>query len=129
MGQLIEKGYDIHMKYLALCIRDKHKNLVTHVKMTKNRMFPLYLKIYQSRCLKEKIIDDSTLWHLRFGHLNFQGLNVLSKEKMVTRIPQIYRPIKRCEGCIIGKEKFHKRKVEKGNSSSTIGAHKYVWSN
>ena len=60
LGQLLEEGYDIHIKNLALCIRDKHKNLVTHGKMTKNSMFPLNLKIDQSRCLKAKIVDGST---------------------------------------------------------------------
>ena len=45
LGQLFEKGYEIQMKDLGLCIRDKNENLVTCVRMTKNRMFPLNLKI------------------------------------------------------------------------------------
>ncbi|KAL5809730.1 hypothetical protein ACOSQ3_030421 [Xanthoceras sorbifolium] len=41
MGQLLEKGYDIHMKDCSLFIRDGKGNLIVKVKMSKNRLFSL----------------------------------------------------------------------------------------
>ena len=57
--------------------------------------------------------DENWLWHLRFGHLNFGGLNLLHKKGMVKGLPLIEKPDSLCEGCILGKqhrEKFPSRK-------------------
>lgn len=40
-GQLLEKGYDIHLKDHNLSIRDQINNLIAKVPMTSNRMFAL----------------------------------------------------------------------------------------
>ena len=41
LGQLLEKGYGIHMKDYSFFIRDDKGNLITKVNMLKNRMFSL----------------------------------------------------------------------------------------
>ena len=49
------------MKDIALSIHDKNKILISHVKMTKNRMFPLHLSIFdQSNYFKADIEDICT---------------------------------------------------------------------
>ena len=48
--------------------------------------------------------DDNWLWHLRFGHLNFEGLNILNRKGMVRVLPLIDKPDSLCEGCILGKQ-------------------------
>ncbi|KAE8683276.1 TMV resistance protein N-like [Hibiscus syriacus] len=48
--------------------------------------------------------DASWLWHLRFGHLNFGGLELLSKKEMVKGLPHINHPDQLCEGCLVGKQ-------------------------
>ncbi|KAE8658327.1 Meiotic recombination protein DMC1-like protein [Hibiscus syriacus] len=57
--------------------------------------------------------DASWLWHLRFGHLNFGGLELLSKKEMVKGLPHINHPDQLCEGCLVGKHsgKAFQRKV------------------
>ncbi|KAK2983923.1 hypothetical protein RJ640_017844 [Escallonia rubra] len=82
LGQLLEKGYDIHMKDGALVIRNKDRELIAKVEMTKNRLFTLDIRSEMMRCMKSVIKDDSWLWHLRFGHLGFSGLKLLSRTKM-----------------------------------------------
>ena len=48
--------------------------------------------------------DENWLWQLRFGHLNFGGLNLLHRKGMVRGLPLIEKPDSLCEGCILGKQ-------------------------
>jgi len=43
------------------------------------------------------------LWHLRFGHLNFGGLNLLSCKKLVYGLPRNDHTNQLYEKCVIGK--------------------------
>lgn len=103
LGQLLEKGFDISMKDSYLTINDARGNLVAHVKMSKNRLFALNMKHDMMKCLKAIVKDESWLWHLRLGHLNFGGLKLLSTKNMVKGLPHIDHPDEVCEGCILGK--------------------------
>ena len=67
--------------------------------MSKNRMFPMNIQNDVAKCK-----DISWLWHLRFGHLNFGGLELLSKKKMVRGLSCINHPDQVCEGCSLGKQ-------------------------
>ena len=104
LGQLLEKGYDIHMKNCSLFIRDGKGDLIAKVQMSKNRMFHLNIQNDVAKCLKACYKDASWLWHLRFGHLNFGGLELLSKKEMVKGLPCINHPDQLCEGCLLGKQ-------------------------
>ena len=48
--------------------------------------------------------DENWLWHLRFGHLNFGGLNLLNTKGMVRGLPLIEKLDSLCEGCILRKQ-------------------------
>ena len=61
LGQLLEKGYDIHMKDFILSIRDGRNNLITKVPMSGNRMFLLKIQNDVAKCLKACYIDASWL--------------------------------------------------------------------
>ena len=78
--------------------------MITKVKMTKNMMFPTFLQAETLFSLKTIIEDSNWLWHLRFGHLNFRGLNLVVQKNMVARLPMIDIPDCACEGCLIGKQ-------------------------
>lgn len=92
--------------------------------MTSNRMFPLKLRAYlkegrtiaavTQEVFQEQVKDVNWLWHLRFGHLNFGGLNLLHKKGMVKGLPLIEKPDSVCEGCILGKQ--HKEIFPTGKS-------------
>ena len=115
LGQLLEKGYDIHMKDGSLSIRDNRSNLITKVPMSRNRMFLLNIQNDVAKCLKACYKDASWLWHLRYGHLNFGGLDLLSKKNMVRGLPSINQPDQLCEGCLLGKQ-FRKSFPKESNS-------------
>ncbi|KAJ4723526.1 Retrovirus-related Pol polyprotein from transposon TNT 1-94 [Melia azedarach] len=57
-----------------------------------------------AKCLKACYKDSSWLWHLRFGHLNFGGLELLAKKEMVRGLSYINHPNQLCEGCLHGKQ-------------------------
>ena len=89
LGQLLEKGYDMHMKNRSLFLRDQKNNLIVHVQMTKNRTFMLNIKHVDTKCLNASVKDCLWLWDLRFDHLHFGGLKQLSSKKMVKGLPHI----------------------------------------
>ena len=126
IGQLVHKGYNVFFKNDVCTIMDiaPSKRCIAEVKMTRNRMFPLRIRAD----LKNKEViaavtqeafqsvpkDENWLWHLRFGHLNFGGLNLLSRKGMVRVLPLIEKPDSLCEGCILGKQ--HRESFPSGNS-------------
>ena len=94
VGQLMEHGYLVHFEDDFCKIFDKggKSQVVAKIKMEKNRSFPLIFWYSKNAALKMDVIDNSWLWHRRFGHLNFQGLTLLAKKKMVKGLPHIVHP-------------------------------------
>ncbi|KAK2973657.1 hypothetical protein RJ640_017029 [Escallonia rubra] len=82
MSQLLEKGYDIHRKDIRIYLRDDRGSLIALVPMSSNRMFLMNIHLYAPKCLKACFDNQSWLWHLRLGHLNFEGLKLLSTMNM-----------------------------------------------
>ena len=71
--------------------------------MTRNKVFPLYINYASPVALKGEISDESQLWHLRYGHLNQKGLQLLKQKDMVRGLPQINQIEGVCEGCVYWK--------------------------
>ncbi|XP_074347608.1 uncharacterized protein LOC141686474 [Apium graveolens] len=102
LGHLVEKGYNIQMQDNSYTIRNQVRELIANVEMSKNRLFTLDMQTKVHKCLKSVIKNDSWLWHLRFGHVGFSGLKLLSKTKMVDDLPEINEPENLCEACVKG---------------------------
>jgi hypothetical protein len=49
-------------------------------------------------------ISPIRLWHVRYGHLNFDSLSQLQKQGMVKGLPTFKRDTSKCEACIYGKQ-------------------------
>ena len=103
-GSTLRKSYDFYSKVYCLFIKNGKGDLIDKTKMSKNRLFPLNIQNDIAKCLKACYKDASWLWHLRFGHLNFGSLELLSKKKMVRELPCINHPDQLCEGCLLGKQ-------------------------
>ncbi|KAL4296943.1 hypothetical protein GQ457_12G005360 [Hibiscus cannabinus] len=114
LGQLLEKGYEVQMKNRSLSLKNKNGELVVQVDMTRNRLFTIDIEFGEVKCMKTVIKEDSWLWHLRYEHLGFSGLKLLSKAKMVNGLPEINPPNQLCEACIEGKQ--HRQRFEVGKS-------------
>jgi len=114
IGQLVQKGYNVFFEDDVCTIMDKppSKQCISEVKMTRNRMFPLRMRAdlkneekiaaVAKEAIQSEPKDENWLWHLRFGHLNFGGLNLLNRKGMVRGLPLIEKPENLCEGCILG---------------------------
>ncbi|KAK2979863.1 hypothetical protein RJ640_002776 [Escallonia rubra] len=107
MGQLLEKGYDIHMKDKFLYLRNDRGSLIARVSMLSNRMFLMNIHHDAPKCLKACFDNQSWLWHLRLGHLNFGGLKLLSTKNMVKGLPSIDQPDQLCKACLVEKQHRH----------------------
>ena len=116
IGHIIQNGYKVPMENDSCFIHEKDgsKNLLAAVQMTKNIMFPLRIETCFSSqvgatpptqsALRSVIEYPSRLWHLRYGHLGYAGLNFLSNKRMVEGLPRIGNSCDKCEACILGKQ-------------------------
>ena len=105
VGQFIQKGYSVIMKDNTLKLFDKHQRLVLKTPLAKNRTFRTNMKAVEMNCLSAIVKgEDSWLWHYRFGHLNFRGLNQLVDKDMILGVPKIEIPTTVCDTCLIGKQ-------------------------
>jgi len=68
-----------------------------------NRSFPKSFKYTTTIALKVQV-DNSWLWHPRFGHFNTQALKMLYQKNMMTDLPHLKENDEDCEGCLLGKQ-------------------------
>ena len=99
MGQLSDKGYDMQIHQGYCTMYDKNGRFIAKVKMTLSHLFPLKIQHDKFSCLSSVIPDDNWLWHMRFGHFHFSGLNYLSRKQLVSSLPIVYIPNYVCETC------------------------------
>lgn len=74
------------------------------VKKSENRLYKISLEEMWPRCMIIKAEENTWLWHSRMGHVNFQALELMSKEGMAKGIPRLTHPSTRCEGCLMSKQ-------------------------
>lgn len=86
VGQMMENGYALLFSGDSCKIYDKKRRMIFNVKM-ENRSFP----IQWLQMAMKAAIDDSWLWHKRFGHFNFHALRILSQRKIMKDLPSIYK--------------------------------------
>ncbi|GJS93537.1 retrovirus-related pol polyprotein from transposon TNT 1-94 [Tanacetum coccineum] len=75
--------------------------------MAKNMMFKFFAvaQAKKETCFNSSMKDRARLWHRRYGHLSFNGLNLLQQKVMVRGLPQLGTSHARvCEDCLVGKQ-------------------------
>lgn len=105
LGQLDEGGCDVHIRDGVLRIRDEKGRLIARVQRFSNRLYSLRLSVARPLCLAARGKDSSWLWHERYGHLHFDALRKLGKQKMVTGLPLVDHVHQLCEDCVATKLK------------------------
>lgn len=71
IGQLLEKGYKIHMENKELRVMDANGVMVLNVHIDPSITFNVDLKVMKHRCLATIASREEWIWHYRLGHLNF----------------------------------------------------------
>lgn len=64
--------------------------------------------------------DKEGLWHLRFNHLGFTRLNLLSRSNMVNVLHQIRHPSQLCECYMKGRQNRRSFEVGKSKRSTKL---------
>ncbi|KAL2324779.1 hypothetical protein Fmac_023837 [Flemingia macrophylla] len=106
LGQLQEKGLSILFQQGKCKIYHPNKGLIMQSNMSSNRMFILHaisLPVAPT-CFNTITEDVAQLWHCRFGHLSFKGLQILQQKGMVEGLPLFKPPFKLCKDCLLGKQ-------------------------
>jgi transposase InsO family protein len=110
VGQLIEHGYKVLFKGESCKIYDKipRRKLISEIHMNRNRMFPLTLRttnMIQPYAQSASTLNETMVWHTRFGRLPFKSLSLPQKHSMVKGLPIFKEQNSPCESCILGKHK------------------------
>jgi len=100
MRQLVEKGYVMHIVENQFSIFDKKGSLILKTFFYQKSVCSVDFHMGDFKCLNAIANSESWFWHLRFGHLNFQSLENLSKRNLVNGLPHIHHPDQLCEACI-----------------------------
>nr|XP_010905561.1 uncharacterized protein LOC105032728 [Elaeis guineensis] len=103
MGQLFEHGYNMQISDGLCTIRDRQQGLIAKVKKFSDQPFPLHIR-YATSCFNSTIQDSSWLWHMHFGHMNFDSLKLLSRKQMVSGLPKISSLKDVGEMCVVEKK-------------------------
>ncbi|PKA46818.1 Retrovirus-related Pol polyprotein from transposon TNT 1-94 [Apostasia shenzhenica] len=105
VGQLVASGYSILFDNATCKIKDKEScQIIADIQMTSNNMFPLRISSIGNHALIVKKMNESTLWHFRYGHLHINGLKLLNQKNMVIGLPKINDLENICEECLYGKQ-------------------------
>ena len=105
VAQMLRNGYEVSFTGNFCYIADSHDLAIAKIKMEGNSFY-LNLNAIEGHALSAKV-DESIVWHKRFGHYNFNSLVLLHNNELVDGMPEICGSNQICENCEIGKQ--HRR--------------------
>ncbi|GLJ07858.1 hypothetical protein SUGI_0075690 [Cryptomeria japonica] len=92
VSQMCDKGYKFTFDSTSCQIKkDSTSQIVAEGKRTDGNIYNLK-ECYESQCRIGQV-DESWLWHQRLGHINFDNLVAVSKNRRVRNIPHIIKPV------------------------------------
>ncbi|XP_019430095.1 PREDICTED: uncharacterized protein LOC109337549 [Lupinus angustifolius] len=92
------KRFSATMKDGHCEIFDAGERLILRSHLSNNMTFQVNIKAVEDQCLAAmETIEESWLWHNRYGHLNFKSLSKLGSTNMVVRLPPTEVPKKKSE--------------------------------
>jgi hypothetical protein len=114
--QLCEKNDKVMFENQQCTSYDKNRGnrVVTIILMSNNRMFPLMFGEHNNHLANMAYEEKHWLWHLRYGHLNFHSLMLLTSKKLFYGLPMVQEKKDICEGCAKGN--YARNQFSKGNA-------------
>ncbi|CAJ2634874.1 unnamed protein product [Trifolium pratense] len=104
IGQLQQKNLTIIFSNDICKVYHESKGLIMSTQMSANRMYKIHASVLTLMCMQVTKMNETQLWHLRYGHLNYKGLSVLTKKEMVKGLPVLQETNKTCKDCIVGRQ-------------------------
>jgi len=92
LRQLLENGYEIKIKNHTLTLLGIKGAMIEKVAIRKNIMFLLNIEMNVPKCLNTCVKDETWLWQIRLGHVNFDSLNMMAQKEMLKGLPSIIYP-------------------------------------
>ncbi|KAL3612509.1 hypothetical protein D5086_003529 [Populus alba] len=112
VAQMLKNGYEVSFKEKFCFITNTHNSKIAKIKMDGNSF---YLKLDDIKGhVFSANIDESILWHKRFGHYNLNSLKLLYDTGMVENMSEIHVTAHTCGSCELGKQ--HRQPFPKGIS-------------
>lgn len=120
MGQLQQKGLRIIIEDDVCEIwHKKQRRLVMQSVMSRNKMFVVLATVkgpldsVDSNCLQVTNVFRNDLWHRRYGHLSYSGMQTLVEKEMVRGMTSVEMNKGVCEVCMKGKQ--NRENIPKGS--------------
>ena len=104
LGQATEAGCEVSMKEDILCIYDREGRLLIRRNRGRNRLYKVLLEPESTSCLQVITSNESSKWHARLGHINFDNIKLMVDKELVTGIPKIAITKNTCVSCLLGKQ-------------------------
>ena len=111
IGQLQQKNLTILFQKDSCKVFHEEKGLIMSTQMSSNRMYIIYAPVIMPMCLNTSSMNETKLWHDRYGHLSYKGLNTLVKKEMVKDLPILKQETDVCSDCMMGKQ--HRESIPK----------------
>ncbi|XP_013616919.1 PREDICTED: uncharacterized protein LOC106323322 [Brassica oleracea var. oleracea] len=120
LGQATEAGCEVSMKEDILCIYDREGRLLIRRNRGRNRLYKVLLEPESTSCLQVITSNESSKWHARLGHINFDNIKLMVDKELVTGIPKISITKNTCVSCLLGKQTRRPFPQETGISIKTF---------
>jgi hypothetical protein len=106
IGQLVEAGYDIHIKNRRMNIRELGGRLMARVQGKENVLYVLNVNIAQrANCLAAWVFTKVKHWHARLGRVNIPEVWKMVNQELVHGLPHIREVDDLCEACMAGNQR------------------------
>lgn len=103
LGQATEAGCEVRLKEEHLYMYDRDGKLLIKTSRGRNRLYKVALEAEGTSCLQVMVTNDSSIWHARLGHINYENIRLMVNKELVTGIPKIDITKKTCVSCLLGK--------------------------
>jgi hypothetical protein len=99
---MLRNGYTVSFKERFYFITDTDDSEIAKIQMDGNSFY-LKLDAVEGHVFSAKV-DESIIWHKRYGHFNLNSLKFMYDASMVDDMLDIYISAQTCESCELGKQ-------------------------
>lgn len=105
LGQATESGCDIRMRGGYLTMHDSEGKLLVKAERSRNRLYKIHMRLMNmAASLNLSKISESSRWHARMGHINFDTMKAMIQRDLVNGVSCTEMQKEVCSSCLLGKQ-------------------------